>query len=263
MTNETVEEKIAFMEERLNLLEKENRRLELAVDVHEIQNVMSLHEYYHSACKHTEELDDIWSRKAADVAFEEALFKVRFVGLEAIRKYYVDFMIGVLFKSANALTRTFFPQVNDDPEDTLGFGLAYIHTLTTPVIEVAKDGKTAKGAWISPGYMTQPSQDKLRAYWHWDRYGIDFIKEDGKWKIWHFFVGREFSTPYEKSWVDSALDGEEAYEVPLMLFETWPGLEGIKSKPLNSFESYSPFKVAKLKPRLPVPYHTFSETFSY
>lgn len=263
MTNDTMEKKITRMEGRLIFLEKENKRLGRAMDVHEIQNVMSLHEYYHSACKHTEELDAIWARKAADVAFEEALFKARFVGLEAIEKYYVDFMMGTLFKSANVVTREFFPQVKNDPEDKLGFGLAYIHTLTTPVIEVAEDGETAKGVWISPGYMTQPSIEKLRAYWHWDRYGVDFIKEDGKWKIWHFFVGREFSTPYEKSWVDSALEGEEAYEIALKLFEVMPELAGVKSDPLNPFESYSPFKVATLKPRLPVPYRTFSETFSY
>ncbi|MCP4119424.1 MAG: hypothetical protein GY737_29300 [Desulfobacteraceae bacterium] len=33
--------------------------------------------------------------------------------------------------------------------------------------------------------------------------------------------------------------------------------------PLNPFESYSPFKVATLEPRLPEPYRKFSETFSY
>lgn len=263
MKNENLEEKIARMEQRLDLLEKENKRLGQAKDVHEIQNVMSLHEYYHAACKHAEELDAIWAQKAADVSFEEALFNARFVGLEAIKRYYVEFMVGILFKSANALTRLFFPQVKDDPEDTLAFGLAYMHTLTTPVIEVAEDGQTAKGVWISPGFMTMPSREKLRAYWHWDRYGIDFIKENGRWKIWHFFVGREFSSPYEKSWVDAALDNEEAYESAIKAFQAWPGCAEVRSEPINPFEPYSPYKVAQLKPRLPQPYRTFSETFSY
>ena len=261
--NEALEKKIAIMEDRLAFLEKENKRLGKAKDVHEIQNAMSLHEYYHSACKHTEELDAIWAKRAPDVSFEEALFKTRFVGLDAIRRYYIDFMIGVLFKSANTVTRVFFPQLKDHPEQELGFGLAYMHTLTTPVIEVAEDGETAKGVWISPGHMTMPTMEKLQAYWHWDRYGVDFIKEDGEWKIWHFFVGREFTTPYEKSWVDSALDNEEAYAMALQVFEEWPGLAGAKSEPLNPFEEYNPYKVAELKPRLPQPYRTFSETFSY
>jgi hypothetical protein len=264
MANEALEKKVARMEERLAFLEKENKRLGQAKDVHEIQNVMSLHEYYHSACKHREELDAIWAQKAADVAFEEALFDTRFVGLDAIGKYYVDFMVGVLFKSALAATRVFFPHLNDAPEDNLAFGLAYMHTLTTPVIEVAQDGETAKGVWISPGHMTMPSMAmKLQAYWHWDRYGVDFIKENGNWKIWHFFVGRDFCTPYEKSWVDSTLNNEEAYALALRLFKDWPGFSEPNKKPLNPYESYNPFKVAVLKPRLPKPYRTFSETFSY
>ena len=263
MGNGALEGRIARLEERLAFLEEENTRLGKAKDVHEIQNVMSLHEYHHSACKHQEELDAIWAQKAEDVAFEEALFQARFVGLEAIRTYYVDFMRNTLFRSALGLTRTLFPQLKDDPEEELPFGLSYMHTLTTPVIEVAEDRETAKGAWISPGFTTMPTLEKLQAYWHWDRYGVDFIKEDGTWKIWHFFVGREFTTPYEKSWVDSALDNEEAYAMALLLFEQWPGFAQPHAAPLNSFESYSPFKVATLQPRLPEPYGTFSETFSY
>ncbi len=263
MGNEVLDKKIDLIEERLASLEKENKLLRKAKDVHEIQNVMSLHEYYHSACKHQEELDAIWAQKADDVAFEEALFQARFVGLEAINEYYVQFMRNTLFKSALELTRMLFPQLKDEPEEELPFGLSYMHTLTTPVIEVAEDGDTAKGVWISPGYITMPTMEKLQAYWHWDRYGVDFIKEDGNWKIWHFFVGREFTTPYEKSWVDSALDNEEAYEVSLSLFKEWSGFTEPHAAQLNSFESYSPFKVAKLQPKLPEPYRTFSETFSY
>ena len=47
-----LEKRLSIMEERLACLERENERLGKAQDVHEIQNVMSLHEYYHSACKH-------------------------------------------------------------------------------------------------------------------------------------------------------------------------------------------------------------------
>nr|MDO8082078.1 nuclear transport factor 2 family protein [Candidatus Freyarchaeota archaeon] len=263
MENEALQKKIALVEERLAFLEKENKRLGRAEDIHEIQNVMSLHEYYHSSFKHKEELDAIWAQKAPDVAFEEALFEARFVGLEAINRYYVDFMRNFLFKSAGTMIREWYPQLKDEPEEELPFGLAYMHTLTTPVIEVAEDRETAKGVWVSPGFITMPGIKGLQAFWHWDRYGVDFIKEDGKWKIWHFFVGREFTTPYEKSFVDTGLDNEETYELALQLFKEWPGLSGMKSKPLNAFDSYSPFKVNKLKPRLPEPYRTFSETFSY
>jgi len=263
MEKEALGKRLSLLEEKLAHLEKENKRLSKAEDVHEIQNVMSLHEYYHSAFQHQEELDAIWAQKADDVSFEEALFQARFEGLEAIKTYYVEFMRNTLFKSSLELTRSLFPQLKDDPEKELPFGLAYMHTLTTPVIEVAEDGETAKGVWVSPGFMTIPSREKLGAYWHWDRYGVDFIKEEGKWKIWHFFVGRVFTSPYEKSWVDTTLDSEDVHAPAVAFFKRWPGFKEPPKPPLNSFESYSPFKIARLKPRLPEPYRTFSETFSY
>lgn len=252
MGNDALEKKIEVMEERLSFLEKENKRLGKVRDVYEIQNVMSLHEYYHSSFRHDEEINTIWA-KAPDVSFEEALFNARFVGLDSIRKYYRDWMLSMF----NNL-----PKLKDDLEP--GSGVTYMHTLTTPVIEIAEDGETGKGVWFSPGHLTAPSKDdKPQAHWHWDKYGIDFLKENGKWKIWHFFVGRVFSSPYEKSWVDCALDNEEPYEGLLKAFEAWPLRAEVSSEPLNAFEGYSPYKVAKLMPRLPQPYRTFSETFSY
>lgn len=263
MTDDGLAGRVAALEARLGNLETENDRLQTAKDVQDIQNVMSLHEYYHAAAMHEEELEAIWSQQTGDVAFEEALFDARFVGLDAIRTYYVDFMRNTLYRSALDLTRGFFPQLADDPEEELAFGLQFMHTLTTPVIRVAGDRETAKGVWISPGYTTMPTLEKLVAYWHWDRYAVDFIREEGEWRIWHFFVGREFTSAYDKSWVETAIDGDEAYAAALAIFKDWPGFSEPPEPARNSFTSYSPYEVARLKPRLPEAYATFSETFSY
>jgi hypothetical protein len=251
------------MGERLDHLEAENRRLSRVCDSQEIQNVMALHEFYHASFAHELELDSIWAQQAEDASFEESLFNSRFVGMDAITGYYVEFMKNTLFKSATPLITELYPQLKDAPGQELPFGMAFMHTLTTHVIEVAEDGATAKGVWISPGYTTMPTFEKLQAYWHWDRYAVDFIKEDGQWKIWHFFVGREFTCRYDKSWVDTGVDGEEAYELALEVFRQWPGYNEYRQEPINTFSSYSPFEVPRLQPRLPEPYATFSETFSY
>lgn len=263
MGDAALEERLVRLEARLDEVERENSRLRAAKDVHEIQNVISRHEFYHSALLHEEELDAIWARDADDVSFEESLFQARFEGLDAIRSYYVDFMKNALFRSSLGIMRSLYPRLADHPETELPIGLAFMHTLTTPVIEVAADGESAKGAWVSPGFMTIPDRKKLGAYWHWDRYGVDFLKEDGQWKIWHFFVGRELTCPFEKSWVDTALADEDPHRAAVAFFQRWPGFEAPPRPPLNEFEPYSPFEVARLKPRLPEPYRTFSETFSY
>lgn len=263
MNDQTMEQRLGELEGRLGELAEENRRLQTATDVHEIQNVMSRHEYFHGALMHEEELDAIWSKTTDDVAFEEAMFGSRVVGMADIRAYYVDFMRNTMFRAALDLTRSFAPHLADDPEDELPFGMSFMHTLTTPVIEVAADRETAKGVWISPGYTTLPSLEKLVAYWHWDRYGVDFIREDGQWKIWHFFVGREFTCAYDKSWVDTALDGEDPYEIAVAALADWDGFSTPPAPARNTFNPYSPYDVPTMKPRLPEPYTTFADTFSY
>ena len=250
-------EKIALLEKGMALLREECQRLRKVGDVQEIQNVMSMHEYYHVAGMHREEMEAIWAKKTPGIAMEEAFLNGRYVGLEAVEGYYVDFF-ALFFENARREVRGIFPQVGSETEGAAPFGLQIMHTLTTPVIEVAEDGQTAKGVWLSPGCITVPVGGKLQALWHWDRYAIDFAKEDGRWKIWHFWVGKEFSTPYEKSWVDSALDS-----TPGVQFDNIPGFPRPNSPSLATYGGYSPFKAPQFVPIPPVPYRTFSETFSY
>jgi hypothetical protein len=148
-----------------------------------------------------------------------------------------------------------YPQVEDDPKNQF-VGTMNVHMLTTPMIEVAGDGKTAKGIWMSPGHVTQLRGGKLTACWMWEKYAVDFVKEDGKWKIWHFHVYTDFQTPYEKSWVETSLEPK--------LPPTFPPDFPKSNKPMTvDYPQYSPFTVPKNEPRPPAPYETFDDTFSY
>jgi len=153
--------------------------------------------------------------------------------------------------------RELYPDVDPGPEEGIPFGVRILHTLTTPIIEVAEDRETAKAVWISPGYIAAPAGGKLQAMWHWDRYAIDFAREEGGWKIWHLWVGKDFSTPYEHSWVD------DFFAEPGIDLRSVPGFSEPNAPSMISYEGYSPFTRAPFVPEPPVPYRTFSETFSY
>lgn len=88
-------------------------------------------------------------------------------------------------------------------------GIFSLHLLTSDIIEVAADGQTAHGLWISPGAegRRRASDNQHEAYWIWGLYAIDFIKEDGEWKFWHFRIPHLLLCDYHHSWVD--LDGEK------------------------------------------------------
>jgi hypothetical protein len=83
-------------------------------------------------------------------------------------------------------------------------GQIHNHSMMSPVIEVAADGKTAKGLWDSFG----PNVNGLAEVggWSWAKYAVDFIKVDGQWKIWHFQLYPVFNTPYDVSITQSAWD---------------------------------------------------------
>ena len=62
-------------------------------------------------------------------------------------------------------------------------GTLLLHTAINPVIEVSKDGKTAKGLWHSPFLAVATEQGKPSAAIGVGKYGMDYVKEDGKWKF--------------------------------------------------------------------------------
>lgn len=94
-----------------------------------------------------------------------------------------------------------FLQPGEAPPGAVG-GQLHMHAMLTPVIEIAADGRTAQGVWDSFG--PNISSGDSPGNWLWLKYGVDFIVEDGEWKIWHMQVFPIFNTPYYVSITDNA-----------------------------------------------------------
>lgn len=99
------------------------------------------------------------------------------------------------------------------PMETLRPGVLHIHSMFTPVIEIAGDGKTAEGVWDSFGPNVQGGND-IPGSWLWGKYGVDFVKQDDGWKIWHLQFYPLFVTPYDKSITESAKERRESGASP-------------------------------------------------
>jgi hypothetical protein len=155
----------------------------------EIENLMGRYSFNHTAGMHAQCVD-LFAMKTPGLHVE-MVWGV-YNGPEGIRKLYPGFHAW---------------------SDGNGIGKMFIHTMTTPVIEVAGDGMTAKGVWVSPGSETmQPGNDltlEPKGRWSWIKYGADFIKEEGQWKIWHMHVYGLFSSDPDKSWVDEKFNAEQ------------------------------------------------------
>jgi len=117
-------------------------------------------------------------------------------------------------------------------------GIVAEHHAICPVIEIAKDGQTARGTWFSPGIMGMAPINVQT--WNWGKYDCKFIKENGEWKIWQFKWHRTFEAEYEKGWLHSQKTS------------SWGQLSG--NYPPADKEAYDPDKVNHLGPEPPEPY---------
>lgn len=204
-------------------------RIERMEALNAVQNLMGRYEYLLTAAKF-DDVAELFAKKTPGTR-AEMMWGV-YEGYESVKRLYT-------------VAHKYF--VGDR------IGCMYEHDLTTPVIEVAGDGKTAKGVWISPGHETIVVDSKPHAHWAWCKYAVDFAKEDRIWKFWHFHIYGIFLTPYEASWVEAG-HPDASPDMP----------DELKAdKPPTTHWMYNPTAVTELVPAPPVPYETFNESTAY
>jgi hypothetical protein len=267
---------------------------ERAVATIQVQNTFSKHCYYHEAGMHKAEMLDIWVKKDGQFAKTAKWQQPMGIneGYDAIWQFYAINKENSLKQNLADISKV-DPSIKNVPENLGAGGEWASHTQSTPIIEVAGDGKTAKGIWESPGlHMTASVKDgkiTKQGGWFWEKYAADFVKEDGKWKIWHIAMYYENTPPSwdadtnsyqmssgegrggqapagDKGRSGSPAGDKGAAEVGKVAAELAPqtqvNQQYNKANP-NPYKAWSPTKVPKIDPKFPEPYYTFSETFSY
>ncbi|MGF6935530.1 hypothetical protein OKW41_004692 [Paraburkholderia sp. UCT70] len=129
-------------------------------------------------------------------------------------------------------------------------GNMLIHYLATPMIEVAADGKTAKGVWRSPGIEAVRYEEGKNPVplWSFGAYACDFIYVDGKWKIWHLHWFRVVKCTFKDGWVDD-----------LSMTYTGKMAESPDLKPTTYHNPYTPETVQESVPPCPLPYDSWAD----
>jgi hypothetical protein len=223
------------------------QKVQRSLDLSEVQYVASRHEYYHSALDHAGEFRDIWAHETPGVSWTNNTDK--YIGEKDLKRFMIDGL----------------------PKDKTG--LLWVHLLTTPVIEISGDGKTAKGVWISVGSVSGAMGGKPSAQWTDEKYGMDFVKENGHWKIWHLHTFVDYYSPVNGSWVTDNMAAPKAQapeqgqggKLQAGVKEE-PGVKFDIAEPTergNYYTGYSLTTVPVMNPKPPEPYCTFSETSSF
>lgn len=238
----------------------DEERASAAWDSYLCQNLMARFTYYQELGLEEETFSSLWANREDISLGENEGF---WIGRASVYNAWVQGRQKVRLSELQRLCAV-TPSLSDTPEN-LGAGSMNRINLMSPLIEVARDGQTAKGMWYCPGVSTQSEADgQMHLSWHYIRYGVDFIKEGEEWKIWHLFVGSEFQFEMGHAYIPGTgmkpladatvylpdprvtnfpLASNSAHDLSMHLYDIDYG--------------WSPY------PMVPVPYETFEETFSY
>ena len=219
-------------------------QLRQEVAARQVRNCMSRYETYLSMGHLQGALDEFALSKGdvqADVGF----------GL-----YYGPASVSRLFLGVHAA------MMGDATKGTMRAGATYLLANTTDIIEVADDLKSAKGLWLCPTLSTPGSEKSgyspRTGYAH---RAADFVREGGRWKLWHYMVFGLTGAPVGKSWTDpdvvAANQASRYGWIPDNLKPDAPSAPGI-----GAAGGWRPERGVTDIP-VPVPYRTFTETFSY
>jgi len=197
-------------------------------DLEDLKNIANKHAFYYANNWRQKELDDLWvqepeNQKSASFGRNWGYYS----GMDEIKKYYIDGNIAG------------------------GKGYSSMHSMSTWTIEIAEDGTTAQGMWYSMAQETKGFDDG-KAYWMFEKIGIDFIREESGWKIWHLFIGLDGHVP----------PGSKYADMPIEEPPGWNPQEREFGKPTIPMEAYITKYNFYPYPQQPQPYKTFSDTMS-
>ena len=182
-----------------------------------------------------------------------------YVGQEAVKGYF-DAVVERNMLSARLLQARLPEKLGSMSDEALyGIGPFQVKPLTAPVIEVAEDGETAKGLWFCLGCSAEVTSRGPEANWTWGYFAGDFVYEDDDWKIWHLQYLNDVDSLCGQSWGRDVTPYPELPEfAPLADFAYPPYTIAENVRALYAVDR--PLTAA---PRIPEPYKTFADTFSY
>ncbi len=158
-----------------------HQRIQNAASSQEVENVKARHTYLHGRADATGEWAAIWSR-SDDCSWAHAFGRMR--GFDQVWYGSVAQYDKMAMENAIEMQDIYPETTGKDPRPLME---ASVHTLLTDVIEVAADGKSARGSFITPGMIHSCLTPEKEKYCNvlWERYGSDFVLEDGEWKYLH------------------------------------------------------------------------------
>jgi hypothetical protein len=226
------------------LSEEDILQLRQVLDSEAVIELMNRRVHYVFGGKRGEEIEDLWVR-GAEARARAAYGKNWgwYLGFDAIKDYYVKDFEARLDAQREA-----------NGAEARGVGNLYAHPITTPYVEIAADGRSARGLWYSIAQETWATQDGADALWMLEKIAVDFLKEDGEWRILNMMTAVDLSS----------VAGEDYAKQPVYLKpEDDPVRVEFGEPTVRELAHDNMFNWWDNYPPIPEPYETFSWENSY
>lgn len=205
----------------------EEQQIHRVWDREAVKEVMYRHAHYYTSNERAREIEELWVREPENM--KTASYGRNwgyYIGMDEIKKYYLD-------------------------NNTIGDGCMLFQPVSTDLIQVANDGKTARGMWYSMGYMTVVEDGTTNAEWLFERVCADFIREKDGWKIWHMFIGTDVAVPPSEKFDDQPVYPPKNFSIGEREFVR----EGVG--PTMPMMAYTPEFNWYCYPKMPFAYDTY------
>jgi hypothetical protein len=160
---------------------------------------------YASQQQRVQYLEDMTAIQKLQASYLHSMFTQRYENIPALfaldrPDVSVEFSDSGVYRGSESVTGLYkaFEATRNAPAFFL------MHLSVNPYIEIASDGLSAKSHWLSPGVSNSARNGSS---WIWGPYYVDYVKENGVWKIHHSNLVPLFRNPYQYSWNDAPQHG--------------------------------------------------------
>lgn len=245
-------QKLQALEKEVELLVQENDAFAAAVNeveraadkadaYRQVVNAQCSHNWGYYQHLHKEELDQYWAQTVNDIVYAHG--QEAFFGRESTYQYYIETPKQMCANGRKNAEKNYGMQF-DPPE---GPGYRVHNVISSPVVEIAGDGRTAQGIWMAHTFMSQMSADgSAMPSFGLAKYGDEFLLEPDGWKMWH-------RRDYVDAMLPCRLLDDLPFENNIPLFQ-----EGVKTIAQKGDMIYKPYSCTYREPEIPQPYITWS-----
>jgi hypothetical protein len=208
------------MEQEITRLKKQAEEGAWAKDYIEIWKVQSMYSHLYYIGRMSE-IPGLFAQKTPGVTLEIEDSGV-YEGFEGVTRFWTTVFSDKKFR---------------------GPGHLAIHMTLNPLVEINKARNKARGIWHSHGFASMGMGGSPKMFLCLGKYDMEYVKEDGVWKILKFAYRIAFMCPYDKGWVDEPIGGSIAGSP-----------ENRPDKPTTQFMPYSRHRINVFEPPPPKPY---------